>query len=66
MKRALLVGINEYDNVRPLSGCVNDVTAVRPLLARHDDNSPNFECQLLTGPPAKVSRATMLQALRTC
>ncbi|MBA3288831.1 MAG: caspase family protein [Acidimicrobiia bacterium] len=63
MKRALLIGIDEYDNVRPLAGCVNDVTAVRPLLARNDDDSPNFECQLLTGPPGRVGRPALLQAL---
>lgn len=47
MKRALLVGIDSYDNFRQLYGCVNDVAALGPLLARHADGGPNFDCQLL-------------------
>jgi hypothetical protein len=31
-KRALLIGINNYANVRQLKGCVNDVTAMKTLL----------------------------------
>ncbi|MET0325201.1 MAG: caspase family protein [Ilumatobacteraceae bacterium] len=65
MKRALLVGIDEYDTAPRLSGCVNDVAAVRPLLARNADDSPNFECLALTGPPARVTRAGLLSALDT-
>jgi hypothetical protein len=29
---ALLVGINEYVNVSPLHGCVDDVTAIAAVL----------------------------------
>ncbi|HET7690514.1 MAG TPA: caspase family protein [Nocardioidaceae bacterium] len=47
MKRALLVGNDEYDNYRDLNGCANDVHALHPLIARHADDSVNFEC--LTG-----------------
>ena len=32
MKRALLVGINNYKKVNDLMGCVNDVTNVRSIL----------------------------------
>jgi hypothetical protein len=60
MKRALLVGIDEYDMAPRLSGCVNDVAAVRPLLARNADDSPNFECRTLVGPPARITRAELL------
>ncbi|ACU34160.1 caspase family protein [Actinosynnema mirum] len=47
MKRALLVGIDRYKNFQPLAGCVNDANAVKPLLARNEDNSLNFHCKLL-------------------
>jgi Caspase domain len=65
MKRALLVGIDAFDHAPPLAGCVNDVAAVRPLLARNADDSPNFECLALTGPPASVTRAGLLGALES-
>ena len=44
MKRALLIGNDAYDNFDDLHGCANDVQALHPLLARNENNSPNFEC----------------------
>jgi hypothetical protein len=46
MKRALLVGVDEYVNFNPLGGCVNDVHALEPLLARNEDGTVNFDCQV--------------------
>lgn len=63
MKRALLVGIDQFDHFSPLSGCVNDVTTLRPLLARNEDDSPNFECQSATSALARVTRAALLDAM---
>ena len=56
LSRALLVGIDSYRSFRPLSGCVNDVLALRPLLARDDDGAPNFDCQVLADAHAGVTR----------
>lgn len=39
-----MVGIDEYDHFSGLGGYVNDVLAVRPLLARHGDATLNFDC----------------------
>jgi len=53
-KRALLVGIDSYDHMTPLTGCVADALAMCKLLECHDDGSPNYECRVLTsadGPP---------------
>lgn len=55
MKRALLVGLDEYENFGALGGCVNDVHALKPLLARNDDGTVNFDCQVRTT-PADVTR----------
>ncbi|WP_020691791.1 caspase family protein [Aeromicrobium massiliense] len=44
MKRALLVGNDTYKSFGNLSGCVEDVKALQPLLARHENGEPNFEC----------------------
>src|SRR5580765_1018445 len=58
MRRALVVGIDEYSQ-SPLRGCVNDATEVARLLQTHEDGSPNFECQVLTAPPFQVNRAIL-------
>jgi len=53
-KRALLVGIARYETLPDLPSCVADAQALRDVLARHEDGSPNYDCRLLTfpgGPP---------------
>jgi len=65
MKRALLIGIDAYDNFNGLSGCVNDVNALSPFLSRNEDDSPNFDCHDLTSDNARVDRHTLLQSLDT-
>lgn len=42
MRKALVVGIDYYENVSRLHGCVNDAYAVKNVLERHGDGSPNF------------------------
>lgn len=64
MKRALLIGIDSYTNFDPLRGCVNDVHALEPLLARNDDDSPNFACQRLTSDMDSVTGDTIRVATR--
>jgi hypothetical protein len=59
MKRALLVGIDDYVELPALNGCVNDVNALLPLLARNEDNSVNFNCMSLTSP----TRRNLLSAI---
>jgi hypothetical protein len=63
MKRALLVGIDNYDNFDGLAGCVNDVHALTPLLARHEDASPNFDCHHYISNCSRVDRRTLLDAV---
>ena len=42
MRKALIVGIDYYQNISPLFGCVNDSYAVKSVLERHSDGSLNF------------------------
>lgn len=63
MKRALLVGIDHYINFNGLAGCVNDANALEPLIARHDDASPNFACQKRTSATGGVDRDDLLTDL---
>lgn len=60
MKRALLVGIDKYDKMSPLRGCVNDVKALHPLLSKNEDNSPNFECEVRTSSENRINRLSLL------
>lgn len=48
MKKALIVGINYYEHITKLNGCVNDATSVRSVLERNEDehNSLNFSIKL--------------------
>lgn len=48
MRAALVVGIDFYEHVNPLFGCVNDAKNVHEVLERHGDGSVNFDCNLLT------------------
>jgi len=50
MKRALLIGIDDYDNVRPLGGCVKDALAMWEVLRRHEDGNLNYDCRVLISP----------------
>jgi hypothetical protein len=48
MRKALIVGINFYENVTCLKGCVNDAYNVKSVLERNDDGSLNFGVNLMT------------------
>ena len=64
-KRALIVGINQYDSVSSLSGCVPDAEAMAHVLGRNGDGSLNFECRLMTSPGSQpVTRANLRQQWR--
>jgi uncharacterized caspase-like protein len=45
MKRALIVGINDYPRA-PLSGCINDAKAIANILERNGDDSTNFSIRM--------------------
>ena len=62
MRRALLVGIDEYPGA-PLRGCVNDATSLSEVLSKNEDGSPNFDCKLITAPPITVSRAFLKESV---
>ncbi len=42
MKKALLIGINDYPLGHELTGCVEDINNVRTSIERHGDGSLNF------------------------
>ena len=56
MRLALIVGIDCYEHIDQLYGCVNDAHSVKSVLERHADGSVNFDCELMAG----VSADTMI------
>lgn len=67
MRKALIVGIDHYDHISPLSGCVNDAHSVKSVLERHADGTVNFAApKLLTGTSAadRVDRGQLKEAVR--
>ncbi len=68
MRRALLVGIDEY-SADSLSGCTSDADRMAEVLARHEDGSPNFDCRPLLAPTggglARVTRTALRREIDT-
>lgn len=62
MKKALVVGIDDYPN-SPLNGCVNDAVAIANTLEKNGDGSPNFSIRLLTSNQANISTAILSEAI---
>ncbi len=58
-KRALIVGINRYDNFEDLTCCVDDAKAIAERLDKHADGSKNYDCLLLTSERTKVTEAAL-------
>lgn len=48
MSVALIVGIDHYEKIGGLHGCVNDANEVKSVLERNGDGSVNFDIKLLT------------------
>lgn len=60
MKRALIVGIDDYrPPLQRLGGCVSDAQKMHKVLLSNEDGSPNFDCKLLTSPPDAVNRVQL-------
>ena len=66
MRKALIVGIDHYQHISPLGGCVNDAHGVKAMLDRHADGSVNFGTKIVvgTGPSDLVTRTELKDAVR--
>lgn len=62
MKRALVVGINNYPTA-PLRACINDATAIGSLIQSNEDHSPNFSVKLETKVSSKAVLAGLIKEL---
>lgn len=59
MKKALIIGINNYPTA-PLTGCENDAYAVKSILDTNGDGSPNFDIELQLNVPTKSELKTLI------
>jgi hypothetical protein len=62
MKKALIVGINNYPK-SPLRGCINDANSLTNILETHGDGSPNFSVRTEIDVSTKSSLKTMIVEL---
>lgn len=62
MKRALIVGIDEYPSA-PLYGCVNDASALAELLKTNGDGAPNFDVSLKLNIKTKAELLDLIDKL---
>ncbi|MEL6699953.1 MAG: caspase family protein [Bacteroidota bacterium] len=58
-KRALIVGIDHYENLYDLHGCIQDAHKMKEALDRHEDSSPNFYCKTLTSEYSTVTKSQL-------
>jgi len=67
MRKALIVGIDYYTDIKALRGCVNDAHSVRAALERNADGTVNFVTPRLmtgTGPGDIVTKTDLKDAVR--
>lgn len=62
MKKALIVGLNQYPNC-PLSWCDNDALAIGDLLETNGDGSPNFDVIRILDACTKVKLKRSIEEL---
>jgi len=62
MKKALVVGINNYLS-SPLKGCITDASALASIIAFNGNGSPNFDVRLETDVQTKSILKTMIAEL---
>lgn len=62
MKKALIVGINDYPSSQ-LNGCVNDANSIGTILESNGDGSPNFGLRMITCPSTNITRSFLREAI---
>ncbi len=63
MKKALVVGIDDYDPPNQLSGCVNDAVELSALLEANGDGSPNFDVRRIISSEGPVTSKKLHEAI---
>lgn len=66
MRKALCVGIDSYEKISDLHGCVNDANGVKSALERNGDGTLNFDTKLLcaTSEASYITRTDLKDAIQ--
>lgn len=66
MRKALCVGIDSYEIIKDLHGCVNDANGVKAALERNGDGTLNFSTKLLcaTSEASYITREKLKDAVQ--
>ena len=66
MRKTLVVGIDYYQNINNLYGCVNDAYSVKSVLDRHSDGTINFGVNLrvAAGEDSELSRKELKEQVK--
>ncbi len=66
MRKALCVGIDSYEKVSDLSGCVNDANSVKAALERNGDGTLNFDVRIMaaTSEHTYITKHALRDAVR--
>lgn len=62
MKKALIVGLNNYPN-NELYGCINDANILKKTLESNENGSKNFDVRLITDASSCVTKAHLKQSI---
>ena len=62
MRRALLVGIDDYPGC-PLKQCEDDVEKLGVALSNNDDGSPNFTCRPIVSSKDAITRGDLKELI---
>lgn len=65
MRKALCVGIDSYETINDLHGCVNDANSVKAAIERNGDGTLNFDVKLMcaTSESSYVSKSDLKDAI---
>ncbi|WP_298419771.1 caspase family protein [uncultured Kordia sp.] len=63
MRRALLIGINDYPK-NPLTGCENDALRMQSVLKTHENGDANFDCKILLSSKRSVTRSEIRKNIK--
>jgi len=58
MRKALIIGINDYSN-NPLKYCISDAQRIANILSKNDDLSPNFDCKVITSDEINITERVL-------
>lgn len=66
MRKALCVGIDSYEKINDLHGCVNDANGVKAALERNGDGTLNFSTKIIcaTSEASYITRECLKDAVQ--